>query len=156
METLAALTRTDLLALAVPVLLVLLVAYVFNQARRSREAELNDRLRKSQIALQDAEHALENTIRYYKAEIVRLKTRLGESSADAVAGDDLLHSRRGNGVTDKAGPETGEAKFRQAKNAFARLYHPDRFAGDGIEKRIRTELFKEFWNELERIERRNP
>jgi len=41
----------------------------------------------------------------------------------------------------------------RAKQAFARLHHPDRVQADGIERRIRTEIFKEFWSELERIER---
>jgi len=41
----------------------------------------------------------------------------------------------------------------RAKQAFARLHHPDRVQADGIERVIRTEIFKEFWRELERIER---
>ena len=41
----------------------------------------------------------------------------------------------------------------RAKQAFARLHHPDRVQADGVERVIRTEIFKEFWRELERIER---
>ena len=49
-----------------------------------------------------------------------------------------------------------DLKFKQARTAFARLYHPDRHHGDPDEKRLRSELFKEFWEELERIDRRHP
>ncbi len=130
----------DLIGLSVPLLILVLGAYVVGQARRSRESELTYKLRKSQIALHDAEQALDNTVTYYKTEIQRLRARLGEGDAGPVPGGD--------------GPPTGDAKFRQAKKAFARMYHPDQITGDTPEKRIRTELFKEFWHELERIERR--
>jgi hypothetical protein len=42
--------------------------------------------------------------------------------------------------------------FALAKRAFARLCHPDRAAGDDAERRMRAELFKEYWGELQRIE----
>lgn len=133
----------DLIGLSVPLLILVLGAYVVRQARRSRESELTYKLRKSQIALHDAEQALDNTINYYKAEIGRLRARLGE--------EDPPSAPPGNG----SGRDHGDdMKFRQAKKAFARLYHPDQLAGDSVEKRIRTEMFKEFWDELERIDRR--
>ncbi len=145
-------TGIDLLAFAVPVLILMLGGYIVHQARRSRESELNYKLRKCQIALDDAEQSLDNTIYYYKAEIGRLKSRLGESAEDDVA--PAAAPRPGmNGVNGRHGHD---AKFRQAKNAFARLYHPDQVTGDDREKRLRTDLFKEFWDELERIDRRNP
>lgn len=132
----------DLIGLSVPLLILVLGAYVVAQARRSRESELDYKLRKSQIALHDAEQALDNTVKYYKAEITRLRARLGEEELSPGPGD------------GSNGDRAGELKFRQAKKAFARLYHPDQIAGDSPEKRIRVELFKEFWEELERIERR--
>lgn len=132
----------DLIGLSVPLLILLLGVYVVGQARRSRESELTYKLRKSQIALHDAEQALDNTVSYYKTEIQRLRARLGE-------GDALPPSVNGSGES-----YAGDAKFRQAKKAFARMYHPDQSTDDTPEKRIRTELFKEFWNELERIEGR--
>jgi hypothetical protein len=138
----------DLLALAVPALIVLLGAYVFYQARRSRESELSYNLRKCKIALDDAEQALENTVSYYKAEIGRLKGRLGETVAD-----EAPDGRGANGRDHGFAPD---AKFKQARTAFARMYHPDGVRGDPDEKRIRAELFKEFWDELDRIDRRNP
>ncbi|MGH6913542.1 MAG: hypothetical protein ACREH3_07520, partial [Geminicoccales bacterium] len=101
-------------------------------------------LRKCRIALEDAEQALDNTVSYYRAEIHRLKGRLGEPPTDGTTG---------NGKHNGAAPDF---KFKQARTAFARMYHPDRMHGDADEQRIRAELFKEFWDELERIDRRNP
>ena len=40
----------------------------------------------------------------------------------------------------------GETRLR------ARLYHPDRQTGDDQRTRVRVEVFKEFWDELQRIE----
>lgn len=112
-------------------LLLMLGAYVVYQSRRSRESELAFKLRKSEIALHDAEQSLQNTLDYYREEVARLQSKLaGEPSADPVV----------------------DQKFRRAKSAFARRYHPDRVQGDGPEAQIRTEVFKEFWEELQRIE----
>lgn len=143
-------TGIDLLALAVPALVVLLVAYLVYQARRSRESELSYNLRKCRIALEDAEQALDNTVGYYKAEIRRLKGRLGEPAADETLSDGKVN---GSGKHYAGAPD---AKFKQARTAFARMYHPDCVQGDADERRIRAELFKEFWEELDRIDRRNP
>ena len=57
-------------------LLLILGGYVVYQSRRSRETELGFKLRKSVIALHDAEQALENTLDYYLEEIARLQSRL--------------------------------------------------------------------------------
>lgn len=112
-------------------LLLLLGAYVVYQARRSRESEMAVKLRKCEIALHDAEQTLQNTLVYYKDEMARLQSRLAGETSSSVA-------------TDK--------KFRQAKSTFARMYHPDSLRGDPAETRIRTEMFKEYWDELQRIE----
>ena len=143
-------TGIDALAFVIPLMIVLLGAYVVRQTRRSRESELAYKLRKCHIALHDAEVSLDNTVHYYKAELNRLAARLGEAPpADPPTG---AAARTPSGAAGTAG-ESADMRFRQAKTAFARLYHPDRFGGDGPEKRIRTEVFKEFWDELERIER---
>lgn len=146
-------TGIDLLAFVIPVLILALGAYVVHQARRSRESELNYKLRKCQIALDDAEQSLDNTIYYYKTEIGRLKSRLGEATDDDHVPAAGAPRHGANGANGRSGQDV---KFRQAKNAFARLYHPDQVTGDDREKRLRIDLFKEFWDELERIDRRNP
>jgi hypothetical protein len=147
-------TVFDILALAVPALIVLLGGYLVFQARRSRESELNYNLRKTRTALEDTEKALENTVTYYKAEIRRLKARLGESVTDDAPAPVNGNGNNGNGANGYALP--ADMKFKQARTAFARLYHPDRHHGDANEKKLRAELFKEFWEELERIDRRYP
>jgi len=46
-----------------------------------------------------------------------------------------------------------DIKFEEAKRAFAKLYHPNASASRSpLEAMVRTEIFKEFWAELERIE----
>ena len=53
-----------------------------------------------------------------------------------------------------AAPDPADnGKFRAAKLAFARLYHPDRGGSSEIDRLIRSQVFKEFWAELERIEK---
>ena len=115
-------------------LLLLIGAYVVHQARRSRKSEMAFKLRKCEIALQNAEHALSNTVDYYKGEVARLEQQLAGREPSARGSDE---------------------KFRRAKSAFARRYHPDQISRDGEETRIRTEVFKEFWEELQRIEAGN-
>jgi len=146
-------TGIDILTLAVPALIVLLGAYLVFQARRSRESELKYNLRKYRTALEDTERALENTVAHYKAEIRRLKARLGEPVTDEPPPAGGV-----NGGAVNGGPVqiASDLKFKQARTAFARLYHPDRHHGDADEKRLRAEVFKEFWEELERIDRRHP
>lgn len=55
--------------------------------------------------------------------------------------------------SERSAPGGDDARFRAVKAAFARLYHPDRTQVAGIERMIREEFFKEFWAEIERIEK---
>jgi hypothetical protein len=125
----------ELLPYAVLFVLLLLAAYVYYLAFRSRESELRQALRKCEIALQDCERSRQNAAALHAAEARRLKTAL-------------------NDVRPADGAETGEPKFRDAKSAFARLFHPDTVRGDAREREIRTDIFKQFWEVLERIDRR--
>ena len=52
---------------------------------------------------------------------------------------------RGSGESDH--------RFARAKRAFAQLYHPDLIEAGGLERLVRTEIFKEFWTILEEIDR---
>jgi hypothetical protein len=65
-----------------------------------------------------------------------------------------LESLRPSG-TGAAPPDTAEdrGKFRRAKRAFAERFHPDRAMGGTMDRLIREQVFKEFWAELEKIER---
>jgi hypothetical protein len=44
------------------------------------------------------------------------------------------------------------SKVSQIKRAFAQKYHPDNHHSNGIEKLVREEIFKEFWEEIIAIE----
>ncbi len=123
----------DFLSYAVLAGLLLLGAYVYFLASRSREAELKRALRKCEIALQDAERSLQVADRSHADEVRRLKAGRGREGAAM---------------------SSGEAKLRDAKSAFARLFHPDQARGDVRELEIRAEMFKQYWVELERIENR--
>ncbi|MFN8720594.1 MAG: hypothetical protein ACK5YI_07170 [Rhodospirillales bacterium] len=46
-----------------------------------------------------------------------------------------------------------DRRFQDAKRAFARRFHPDFVNATGMERTLRIDLFKEFWGDLERIER---
>lgn len=114
----------DLLSYAVLLVLLLLAAYVCRLAFRSRETELRQALRRSETAHMDAERSLQSAARLHAYE----RHRFEEEAAN-------------------------ETKFRAAKSAFARLFHPDAYGGTAGEREIRTEMFKRYWSELERIER---
>lgn len=120
----------DLLPYAVPVVLLLLGAYVYFLAVRSREADLTRALRKCEIALEDAKRSLQSASMLHEDERRRWRVPRRETEAP---GDD--------------------AKFRRAKAVFARLFHPDSILDDAVEREIRTEIFKQYWAELERIDR---
>lgn len=49
--------------------------------------------------------------------------------------------------------EAGESKFREIKKRFARKYHPNSVGSGSLEATLRAEIFKEFWTEIEAVER---
>jgi septal ring factor EnvC (AmiA/AmiB activator) len=68
-----------------------------------------------------------------------------EATAKALE-KELADLRRQNGKSD-------DRKFEEAKRAFAKLYHPNASSSRSpLETMVRSEIFKEFWTELERIE----
>lgn len=89
--------------------------------------------------------ALEGELQRAHREVQELERRIERSQdrQDHRADKDI-------GPADASG---GDDRFQQARRRFAQMYHPDNNAGDGIEKLIRAEIFKEFWKELEDIER---
>jgi hypothetical protein len=47
---------------------------------------------------------------------------------------------------------TGDARYASLKRFLAKRFHPDFAPGQGIEKLVRNEIFKEIWNEVERLD----
>ena len=46
-----------------------------------------------------------------------------------------------------------DERFQQAKQEFARLFHPDRLAPDDPGRALRIAIFRDYWDVLRRIER---
>ena len=45
-----------------------------------------------------------------------------------------------------------DLRYSSLKRYLAKRFHPDYSPGQGIEKIVRNELFKEIWNEIERLD----
>lgn len=56
-----------------------------------------------------------------------------------------------NKILESQTTETN-SKFKMVKNKFSQMYHPDKIKGDRFEKMIKQEIFKEFWQEIKKIE----
>jgi hypothetical protein len=61
-------------------------------------------------------------------------------------------SRARDAARERATRLDGEA-IRDLRRAFARRYHPDRAAGSVVERRVKAQVFTEFWGEIDRVER---
>ena len=46
----------------------------------------------------------------------------------------------------------GDVRYASLKRFLAKQFHPDYAPGQGIEKVVRNEIFKEIWNEIERLD----
>jgi len=46
-----------------------------------------------------------------------------------------------------------DLRYASLKRYLAKRFHPDYAPGQGIEKIIRNEIFKEIWHEIERLDR---
>lgn len=86
----------------------------------------------------------DEALRKAEARAAAAEKRAAAAEARAAAAEAVKGNPNAGGGTDK---------LREAKRTFARLYHPDNVHGSGIDKMVRAEIFKEFWRELERIEK---
>lgn len=64
-----------------------------------------------------------------------------------------LQRQRGAAPPPPPPPNSTDTKFKRAKNAFSRRYHPNNTNLAGLERLVRAEIFKEFWEDLEQIEK---
>jgi hypothetical protein len=48
--------------------------------------------------------------------------------------------------------KVSDLRYASLKRYLAKRFHPDYSPGQGIEKIIRNEIFKEIWNEIERLD----
>ena len=128
-------------------------------AGQALAATLQDRLAANERELAQArarirelEASLAERSRQADDDVSALQTRLEGAEAEV----SRLHHRLevlGNGHHNDAGADNHDHKFREARRSFARLYHPDHVPLDDSDRETRAEVFKEFWAELERIDR---
>ena len=45
-----------------------------------------------------------------------------------------------------------DVRYASLKRYLAKRFHPDHAPGEGVEKIVRNEIFKEIWNEVERLD----
>jgi len=50
------------------------------------------------------------------------------------------------------GQKVSDLRYGSLKRYLAKRFHPDYAPGQGIEKIVRNEIFKEIWNEVERLD----
>lgn len=99
-----------------------------------------------------------------ESEIKRLNkiiTDLRQKGKQAVASRDEWRRRAEiaeAGIAEREQNQQSENKennFKQVKKMFSKMYHPDSLTGDKFEKLIKQEIFKEFWQVIESIEKDN-
>ena len=49
-------------------------------------------------------------------------------------------------------PNVSDLRYPSLKRYLAKQFHPDYAPGQGIEKIVRNEIFKEIWNEIDRLD----
>jgi hypothetical protein len=133
---------------------------------QASEAPINPQRANDNLRTRDAARATEQappTPATLEAELEKAKqtiTRLRDTGKRAVAQRDhweAIAKRLEQELADlQRSPQRSDRKFEEAKRAFAKLYHPNASVSLGpLEKMVRSEIFKEFWAELERIESQN-
>ena len=55
--------------------------------------------------------------------------------------------------TNGASQKVTDLRYASLKRYLAKRFHPDHAPGQGIEKIVRNEIFKEIWDEIDRLDR---
>lgn len=92
---------------------------------------------------------------------LRASRRLARSQSERIAAltEELevlrLRLRQAERAREKGMPASRwEERFQRAKRLFALRFHPDRLrTASRLERNLRTAMFREYWSELQRIER---
>jgi len=75
--------------------------------------------------------------------------RAGWKARALTAEQQLLEAKTSN----NGGRQTvTDLRYGSLKRYLAKRFHPDYAPGEGIEKIVRNEIFKEIWNEIERLD----
>jgi hypothetical protein len=54
---------------------------------------------------------------------------------------------------DHGGQSVSDLRYAALRRYLAKQFHPDYAPGNGIEKIVRNEIFKEIWSEIDRLDR---
>ena len=69
----------------------------------------------------------------------------------ALAAEAKLVEAAENIVNNAGGQSVNHLRYAALKRFLAKRFHPDHAPGHGIEKTVRSEIFKEIWSEIDRI-----
>jgi len=64
----------------------------------------------------------------------------------------LLEATAKTGNKGGGAENVGDVRYASLKRYLAKRFHPDYAPGLGIEKIVRSEIFKEIWNEIDRLD----
>jgi hypothetical protein len=92
--------------------------------------------------------------------IVRLESRIAQLQAareQAIEQRELwkwraVRAEEKLSAGDPPGSDGADVRYPALRRFLAKRFHPDHAPGNGIEKIIRSELFKEIWGEIARID----
>ena len=108
------------------------------------------RLRVAQLERQLAQKAEASEPGQNQNLMIRLETAEKDARTARQAASRLEESLAD--IRSKAN-RSANAKVRRIKRVFAQRFHPDQISTSGLDREIRETVFKEFWRELDRIER---
>ena len=117
---------------------------------QDRLAESEHQLGRARTRIRELEEELAQRIRDHDEATAALQAQLEAAEADVRRYRKHLDAI---GAGKTADVEQLDQKFREARRTFARLYHPDHVPADDSDRATRAEVFKEFWAELDRIDR---
>jgi len=94
-------------------------------------------------------------------EIERLRERLSTSDKQreswkvrALMAEAQLLEATAKTSNNGGSQKVSDLRYASLKRYLAKRFHPDYAPGEGIEKIVRNEIFKEIWNEVERLDQR--
>jgi hypothetical protein len=56
-------------------------------------------------------------------------------------------------ASPRGSPVVSDLRYATLKRWLAKQFHPDTAPGNGLERGVRNEIFKELWSEIERLDR---
>ena len=109
---------------------------------------LERRVERLAKAREQAERERDEAVAERDAAEERFRTKSAE--CDALQAE--LRRRTADGDARPTRDGTADDKLRAAKRDFAKRFHPDRLPARSVERTVREEVFKEYWQVLQRIE----